>query len=251
MFEQIGFGLGARAFLVGFTDDPERPFPVCIEPEHDSLAAVDLSSVVADARRRYDQSDESQTMYGSRRHHERIHRGYLDACRAEALRDALAGSSEGSGSTFFVGTSVMVDGAYEVHPVIAVPTLRWDSKPALRTTKVDRYAVVPSFQHSLMRELLGAASDDLGRALPPEDFSLRWSDRSELIRKAAREFVQSVSLRSGYEFPSALAVALEEISAQPYEGRAGSGGLLLASKEHPHVEVVLEFVTPIRVSEHA
>lgn len=100
-----------------------------------------------------------------------------------------------------------------------------------------------------MRELLRAASDDLGRAVPPEDFSLRWSDRSELIRKAAREFVQSVSIRSGYEFPSALAVALDEISAQPYEGRAGSGGLLLAPKKHSHVEVVLEFVTPIRVSE--
>lgn len=28
VFEQVGFGLGARAFLVGFTDDPERPFPV-------------------------------------------------------------------------------------------------------------------------------------------------------------------------------------------------------------------------------
>lgn len=127
-------------------------------------------------------------MYGSRRHHERIHRGHLDAFRAEALRDALAGSSEGSSSTFFVGASVVVDAAYEVHPVVAVPTSRWDSKPALRTTKVDRYAVVPSFQHSLMRELLRAASDDLGRAVPPEDFSLRWSDSPSRV---SRRFMAS------------------------------------------------------------
>lgn len=230
VFEQIGFGLGARAFLVGFTDDPDQVFPVCFEPEHDPLAAVDLSSVVADARQRYEESDESRMMYGSRRHHERIHRGYLDSFRAEAVRDALANSPEGSGLTFFVGSSVLVDGTYEVHPVVALPTARWESKSALSRVRVERYTVVPSFQHSLMQELLRAATDDLSRSTPPEDFSLRWSDRSELIRKAARAFVQSVSVFSGYEFPSELTVALDEISAQPYEGRSGSGGLLLASK---------------------
>lgn len=249
VFEQIGFGLGARAFLVGFTDDANKVFPICFEPEHDPLAAVDLSSVVADAQRRYEESDESQMVYGSRRHHERIHRGYLDSFRAEAVRHALTNSPEGSGLTFFVGSSVLVDGTYEVHAVVAVPTARWDSKPALSRVRVDRYTVVPSFQQSLMDEVLRAATVDLSRSAPPEDFSLRWSDRSELIRKAARAFVQSVSVFSGYEFPSELAVALDEISAQPYEGRSGSGGLLLASKANPHVEMVLEFVEPTRVSE--
>jgi hypothetical protein len=58
-----------------------------------------------------------------------------------------------------------------------------------------------------------------------------------------------VSLLSGYESSSELAVALEGISTKPYEGRSGSGGLLLASNANPHVESVLEFVTAIRVSE--
>lgn len=249
VFDQIGFGLGARAFLVGFTDDADRAFPVCFEPEHDPLAAVDLSSVVAHARRQYEESEESRIVYGSRRHHERIHRGYLDSFRAEAIRDALASSPEGSGLTFFVGSSTLVDGAYEVHPIVAVPTARWESKPALSRLRVDRYTVVPSFQHALMRELLSAATADLSRSTPPEEFSFQWSDRSELIRKAARAFVQSVSVFSGYEFQSELTVALDEISAQPYEGRAGSGGLLLASTANPHVDMLLEFVKSIRVSE--
>jgi len=249
VFEQIGFGLGARAFLIGFTDDPERAFPVCLEPEHDVLAAVDLSSVVAQARQRYEESDEARMHFGSRRHYERIHRGYVDSFRADALRDALTGSPEGSGLTFFVGSSALVDGTYEVHPVIAVPTARWVAKPALTKVLIDRYPVVQSFQHSLMRELLSAATADLSHSSPPEDFSYAWSDRSELIRKAARAFIQSVSLFSGYEFPSELAVALDEISAQPYEGRPGSGGLLLASRANPHVEPVLEFERSIRVSE--
>lgn len=249
VFQQVGLGLGARAFLVGFTDDAGRPFPVCFEPEHDDMATVDLSSVATRAWQRYEESDESRTKFGSPRHHERIHRGYLDSFRAEAVRDALASSPQGSGLTFFVGTSALVEGTYEVHPVVAVPTTRWEAKPALSKTQIDRYPVVPSFQHSLMRELLNAATADLGRVSAPEQFSYEWSDRSELIRKAARAFVESVSLFSGYEYPSDLAVALDEISAQPYEGRSGSGGLLLASSENPKVELVVEFVTPIRVSE--
>jgi hypothetical protein len=249
VFGQIGFALGARAFLIGFTDASDRQFPVCFEPEDDPLAAVDLSSVVADARRRYEESDESQMIYSSRRLHERRHRGLLDLFRAEAVRDALAGSPEGAGLTFFVGSSALVDGSYEVHPVVAVPTARWESKPTLSKERIDRYSVVPSFQHSLMRELLSAATTDLSRSTPPEDFSIRWSDRSELIRKAARAFVQSVSVFSGYEFESELVVALDEISTQPYEGRSGAGGLLLAAESNPHVEPVMEFVEPIRVSE--
>lgn len=177
VFEQIGFGLGARAFLVGFSDDPDRVFPVCFEPEHDPLGALDLSSVVALARQRYEESDESQMVFSSRLHHERIHRGYLDTFRAQALRDALAHSPHGTGLTFFVGSSALVD-SYEVHPVLAVPTARWESKPALSRERIDRHTVVPSFQHSLMRELLGAATADLGRSTPPEDFSYRWSGRS-------------------------------------------------------------------------
>jgi hypothetical protein len=249
VFERIGLGLGARAFLVGFTDDAAQAFPVCFEPETDPLAAADLSSVVTDGRQRYEASDEARMWYGSRRHHERIHRGYQDSFRADALRDALTRSAEGAGLTFFVGSSALVDGTYEVHPVVAVPTARWASKPALSTTRVDRYPVDPSFQHALMRELLAAATDDLGRSTAPEQFSIEWSDRSELVRKAARAFVQSVSALSGYEYQSELTVALDEISAQPYEGRSGAGALLLAPEANPSVERVLDFVEPIRVSE--
>lgn len=249
VFEQVGFGLGARAFLVGFTDDADREHPICFEPEHDGLAAIDLSSVRAEATRRYDESEESRFFYSSGRHHERIHRALLDSFRAEALADVLAASPQGEGLTFFVGASVLVDGTYEVHPVIAVPTARWESKPALARRKVDGYTVTPSFQHSLMRELLRAATADLGHSTPPEDFSLQWTDRSELVRKAAREFVQSVSLLTGFEFPSELTVALDEVSAQPYEGRAGAGGLLLAAPSNPAVNMSLTFTQPIRLSE--
>lgn len=132
-FEQIGFGVGPRAFLVGFDPDPNpaRRHPVCFESELDALAAVDLSGVTAEAQARYEASGESKAIYGSRLHGERAQRGYRDGFRRTVLREALQDSAEGAGLTFFVAQSAAtVDGGYEVHPVLAVPTERWESKPA-------------------------------------------------------------------------------------------------------------------------
>jgi hypothetical protein len=71
VFEHIGFGLGARAYLVGFTEDTSQRFPVCFEPEHDALATADLSAVTGRARQLYDNSPESSMFYSSQRHHKR------------------------------------------------------------------------------------------------------------------------------------------------------------------------------------
>lgn len=248
-FAEIGLDLAARALLVGFTEDADDGSPVWLEQEGRSLTADPLSSVAAEARRRYQES-ESRGATGSRRDHELIDRGFLDSHRAEALRDALDSWAPSNGLTFFVGSSALVAGtSVEVHPIIAVPSEQWAAQPALTTERVGGYQVVPSFQHAVLRELLSAATDDLSRSTAPEDFSYRWTERSEVARSAARQFIQSVAVMSGYPFPLELAVALDEISAQPYEGRAGSGGLLLASRENPSVEPVVEFVRPIRVTE--
>lgn len=112
-----------------------------------------------------------------------MHRNLLDSFRAEAIREVLESSEPESALTFFVGSSALVEGLYEVHPVIGVPRARWASKPTLTRTRIGRQKVMPSFQHALMEEVLGAATADLNRRIPPEDFSVRWSDRSELIEK--------------------------------------------------------------------
>lgn len=248
VFEQIGFGLGARAYLVGFAGEEELPFEVCFEPETDALSGVDLSGVQERGEVLYEENPESKFIISSARHHEARHRGLRDAMRAQALKEALESDPLGAEQYFFVGASSQVEGNYTVHPVIGVPRLRWDSQPVLSKTIIDRYPVVQSLHHAVMRELLRHATRDLSARVAPEDMSLRWADRSELIRAAAREFVQSVSVFAGHEFQSELVVALNEVAAQPYEGRSSSGGLLL-TRNTDAVVTSLEFVQPIRLSE--
>lgn len=248
VFEQIGFGLGARAYLIGFADAEDLAFPVCFEPETDALTGVDLSGVQERSAVLYEENPESQFFITSPRHHEARHRGLKDAMRAQALKEALESDPLGAEQYFFVGASSQVDGKYTVHPVIGVPRSRWDSQPVLSKTVIDRYPVVQSLHHAVMRELLRHATRDLSARVAPEDMSLRWADRSELIRTSAREFVQSVSVYAGHEFQSELVVALNEVAAQPYEGRSSSGGLLL-TRNTDAVDINLEFVMPIRLSE--
>ena len=248
VFNQIGFGLGARAYLVGFANDASTRFPTCFEPETDPLASVDLADVVQLAEKRYAAHPERQIIITSGLHHDRFHRYLRDKMRAEVLRDLLQAHPLGAGQHFFVGASALVEG-YEVHPVIALPRKRWQSKPTLTRVKVDRYTVEPSFQHAVLNELLERATKDLSQRDAPEDFSLRWLDRSEIVRQAARRFVQSVSLLAGHTSPSELTVALDEVSAQPYEGRSSAGGFILAREDSPHVDVLLRFERPIRLSE--
>ncbi len=249
VFQQIGFGIGARAYLVGFTGDTARTYPICVEPENEPIADIDLSAVVSHGARLYDEHPDSELIISSGRHHKRHHDSLRDWARGEALRVALESDPGYNDQYFFVGASALVDGTYEVHPVLSVPRARWDTKPRLRGDRIDRYRAAPSLQHAVVDELLSAASADLRGSEAPEDFSLAWGDRSELVRKAARRFVQSVSLRAGHEFPTELLVALNEVSAQAYEGRAGIGRIILAAANHPDIEMQLEFVEPVRLSE--
>lgn len=249
VFKQIGFGLGPRAYLVGFTDNPDAAFPICVEPETEQIANADLTGIVAAAEHAYENHPDANTIITSVRHHDRFHRSLHDKMRAQALKQAFEADPDYSDRYFFIGASARVLG-FQVHPVISVPRRRWDSKPALHGDLIDdRWTVQRSFQHSLIDEVLKTATRDLQAAEPPEDLSLAWSDRSELIRAAADNLVQSVSVRTGHLYASQVRVALDEVSAQPYEGRAGSGGLLLAAESNERVRSVLRFTTPIRLSE--
>ena len=99
VFEQIGFGLGARAFLVGFTDDPDQAFPVCFEPEHDPLAAAyellrlepgcDLTALEAAYQARLSELDPAPHAAGSPERAGIEARQNAVSAAYEKLRDAL------------------------------------------------------------------------------------------------------------------------------------------------------------------
>lgn len=251
LFRSIGFGVGPRVFLVGFTDDESRPFPICFEPENDPLAGVDLTIVNRRAAERYKSDPATELFITSSRHHTRYHADLRDKARAAALRETFEAHASGADRYFFVGRSARVERVFDVYPVISVPRARWDSKPSLQTLVKDRYAIVPSLQHALIKQILDAASRTLSQQESPEVLGIRYGgdEGAEIVRKAAYAFTQSISVLAGYDFASGVHAAMDAVAAQPYEGRAGAGKLVLATSPHPAVQQSVTFIDAIPLSQ--
>jgi hypothetical protein len=71
-------------------------------------------------------------------------------------------------------------------------------------------------------------------------------NNDELARRAARTLTHGVVVAAGYDFPTSLHQALDALSSQPYEGRAGHGRVILAAAKHPEINMVMQFL-PIRL----
>ena len=91
---------------------------------------------------------------------------------------------------WFVGRSARV-GRYRVYPVVGVLRARWE---ALRTLSIrdhdHRSEMYLSLQEAVIREVLTAATFALSISTEPE--GLRWTDREELVRRAAKGFIRQL-----------------------------------------------------------
>ena len=244
----IGAGLGPRAFLVGFGVDDSASFPICIEPETDPIAAADLTGVVGRARALYEAHEDFDMFYSDRGAHASRHAQLQDQARAAALCEALEASAAGQGRKFFAGPSARVD-KYDVHAVISVVASSWAALPTLATVRRQRIDLAPSLQEAVVRAILITAARDLDHQQPPQSLSVEsLSDHHDLIRSAARRFVQSVGILSGQLSASDLCETLDAVAAQPYEGRTGVGTIVLAAESSNQVEIDVRLITPVSIA---
>lgn len=249
VFDKVGFGLGPRAYLVGFAVHDDLPHRVCFEPESDELAHIDLEQVFARANEIFESDPESRIFHSYGPLHERRQRQLRDHSRARALRQTLELSEPGQGKTFRVGASAVVEGHYAVHPVLAFPSARWAAKPALTSKRRDRISLQSSFQDALAVQILVKATAAMRAQDAPEGFGALSGGPSddEIIREAAQALTRSAAVLAGYPYHSELHAALDAVAAQPYEGRSSIGRVLLAQPDHPEVMTTLSFVEPISI----
>lgn len=240
-FAKIGAVVAPRAFLVGFAESEAAAFDVCIEPETGPFTQANLAGVYQEAQRRYAADPESGTFNTDPDLHRSFHARLLDHWRADALADALAATDAGAESRFFAGPAVVV-GDYRVFPVLSVLANRWAALPTLRTSRRRRMRVSRSLPEATAHCLLRAAANALYRPTPPQSvLDGRRGQGAALLRDAADVLVDGITVLSGNILASGLRDSLDAVSAQPYEGRAGAGSLLIASAGHPHVHVDVRF----------
>lgn len=247
--EEIGLHAKPEVVLVGLKVSGDPAFDVCIDPEGGPYRPADFVCVTARAEQLYARNPESAIMYGDADMHKERHRILHDEMRAEAVTEVLKNSSlDDRKRTFFVGQSARV-GDYEVHIAVGVPTDALETVPRLHTTNRARLRVAPSFVHALIDEILDRALFALYKPDAGSSPRALGAGTPEIVRCAVERFVRSIFICAGYWFGENADILLNGVTALPYEGRAGSGRIILAKPEDPAVHVLLKLEKPVGLRE--
>ena len=247
VFESIGFDARPTIVLVGFRAAGEHAYDICIEPEDGPYSPDELSDVEAEADLLYRNNPESQMHYSAAHLHEKKHRELRDQMRGQAVTEALSRHAASQGQIFFASPSTRV-GDYDVHVVLGVPCDALADVPQIKTTWRDRYRIAPSLVHAAIYEILHRASISLYQPDPGSGLMALGAGPSEIVRAATEGFVRSIMLCAGYMSGQDSDLLFNGISALPYEGRSGTGMVVLAQADDLAIEVLLRIRQPVRLS---
>ena len=250
--DQIGAILSPEAYLVGFAADTSDTSEVSLECRSGSavsFGADDFGAVLRDAKDRYAASVVHDMVFNTDELRDAQHELFRDRARAAAVEAAMQGAAAGAHRTFFVGQSATV-GNVIVHPVLSVDSSGLDALPRLETAEVGGIPLTVSLAHGIISELLRTATHALLAAKPPRSISPIEDDvPNDAIHRAANHLVFSTALIAGQTLAKGLYDSFEALASTAYEGRAGSGTVILAADGHPHVDVAIRLRAPISVRE--
>lgn len=258
--DQIGAIVNSDALLVGVRVDTVAPPDVALaddapavalasSPSGQAFAVEELQGIREDAARRFTSHSVHDTDYDTPELEQARLEHYEDITRADAIRAALESSRAGRGRTFRVGTSAVV-GAYRVHPVISVDAAAYSDLNALPYDEIEGIPLTTSLADGIITELLRIATYALLSSRPPRTISPIDDDvPNDAIRRSGNHLVYSAALIAGERLGQGLFDAFEGLSSTPYEGRVGSGTVVMAREGHPRVSVAVQLRSSVSVRE--
>ena len=236
---EIGFAGQADVLLVGFQAAGQHAFPICIEPEDGPYEPAIFVNVADRSRELYEQHSDHDGFHTDPDAHKAFHARLQRQMRARAVEEALASSTPGGERVFFAGMPIRV-ADYDVHVVVSVERESLARVSQLQTTTRERFTVYPSLVHAVIHNVLNRASRGLSIPNPGSGSDALGADSPEIVQSAATSFVRSVVSCAGYWFADRAGAIFSAISALPYEGRSGSGRLVIARQDQPAVEVLMK-----------
>lgn len=254
VLKRLGVSVDAIALLVGV----RRPGhanqnPVCIEPEDRRWPLVLFDGLVDSVEKIYSEHPLQKMFYGD----EQSMRDKPEWMRRDsvttAVRSALVFYDETHDVHSFVGQARPVDDFY-VTPVIQVPDALFRKfpplKPRTHSDKSHRGDGYPSLIHAALATVLDEATNALQNPDPGRNTYREMRNADEIIRLAAKAFMHTPGLVASEKYiHSDLFDRLNLISSLLYEGARGTGRLLFAKKNHPGIEYLLRFHTPVRIND--
>lgn len=244
--ELVDARLDPRVFLVGFADDPHAArHPICIEPENGPLSPEHLKGVRDRAVEIFD-ADPERLIINTDPGLDNSRRRWLQRrARGRAIAEAVEASGTMAGKRILMSAAGHVAG-FEVHTGVAVDAERFDALPRLQGEDVNRFPAPSSFVTGLIELTIQEADIALDQRSPGMGALRRRAE--DLVAEAADKFAAGCSFRTHNFMSPWVLRPLTQIAQRSYEGAGAAGRLILASPDHPAVEVVTRLARPVTLA---
>jgi len=231
-------------FLIGVRKAGASGHPLCIEPEGGPIVPANFEGLGDRAIDLYEQDPEREISYSNapqwiheRKEHESRGRAYGMAI-GEVLEEQL-------GLRFFAGLPAPVND-YFVFTLVGIPSWVLDGTPQLKSeVAAGRFRVTRSLVQGVVDEILRLSTRELRQPNAGTDLDIA---PAAVARAAAESLMASVSMLSG-DVPSTLFDGMNRLATTRYEGRVGTGTLLLAAADSDQVERSITLREPVRIGE--
>ena len=245
---RTGFGGHPRVILIGFQVAGTHEYPVCIEPEHGVYAPSDLDGVPDRASALYEAHPDRNIFYGAPHFRQEMQDRLRDRMRAAAIEELLGAHPASAGRTFFAARSARRED-YDVHVVLGVDTDALEQVPRLETANGWEGPATPSIIDAIILELLDQAYREL--YLPDAGHTPGGIGYGspEIWQRALQRMLRTAIDLAGHAGGSEAAEHVGSIASLLYEGRPGSGRLVIAPRDEPAIEVSLRLQAPVHLSQ--
>lgn len=249
VLKELGVSLKPDVLLVGVLKPDGDGYPVCVEPEDDKWDLSIFDSIPEEFPKMIKNHRLQTMMYEDEASMNDKHENIRRSSAAMVVQKALKAYDYERNVRSFCGAARLVE-KYYVVPVIQVPKDLFEEFPSVHLPKTDD-EYWPSGEYNLILSclymLLSEASRDL--LVPDPGRSINSSMRSayEIVAQGAEAFMRIPDMLTAQERYATVGLfqRLNIISSLLYEGAKGTGSLVLIRPDHPDIDYLVQFQTPV------
>jgi hypothetical protein len=244
VFALLDSDLDPQVFLIGFRAEPQPDAPpICVEPEECSYACDILAGVPATVMTPVptDRESDSPAIFVPAGEPPRWMMGHALSCAVEEALERQAG-----GRRHFVCSSPTRVAGYDVCVVLHLRKDVYQSYYRLKRDQTDQWRIFTSLIDAVVDELFSACAAALARPESSTDWGALNREADEIVRAAGDRLMYTPAYAAGsFDGTVGLFRAYTTISSLPHEGSDCQGAMLVARRDHPNIDPLVTFTTPV------
>lgn len=252
LFDKLDRGLQPNVSLIGFLkDDDLTKYPICVDPELLEPLIEKLTNLDEKANEMMIPKDGRRMFYTGEGVQEKMDSKLVWESKRLALKNRLKELPEYAESEIFVSKRVESK-YYNFYIILKLNKFVYNSHLHLKKSDPEERI---KFGLSLLECVVETYLDEVTKAFhePAVDefYSFDCRNTEEILRISANNFIRTIAY-AGKDFQGfhGLIETCNKVSQSKYEGEELTGTMLIAKKEHPDIEMVVELHEPFSIRDY-